>query len=109
MPTERPHPLTDLRLLLRGSVILAQRARNWLEALGWESAEEQAEQVVAHERKLADAAYSAEQNDLLAAKLLEEAAKDGLSQADMPKIAAAIRHIRASAKKDHEICERATV
>lgn len=103
------HPLAQLRLLLRGSVILAQRARNYVEQLGWESAEEVAAEVAQHEDEIRASAYDAQQADLEAAKLLEDAARDGLTQADMPAVAAAIRHIRRSAEKDREICEAATV
>lgn len=109
MPTDRTHPLTELRLLLRGSVNLARRARNYLEQLGWESAEEVAEEVVKHERKIAADAYSAQQSDLQAAKLLEDAARDGLTSADMPAVAEAIRHIRRSAEKDRQISEAAAI
>lgn len=54
-------------------------------------------------------AYSAEQSDLEAIRLLEDAARDGFNQADIPAVAAAVRHIRQSAAADHALVESTTL
>lgn len=50
-------------------------------------------------------AYSAEQADLEALRLLEDAARDGFNSADLPAVEQAVRHIRRSAAADHELAE----
>jgi hypothetical protein len=54
-------------------------------------------------------AYSAEQADIEAIRLLEEAARDGFNQADLSAVAAAVRHIRRSAAADHQLAEATTL
>lgn len=50
-------------------------------------------------------AYAAEQHDREALRLLEAAAADGLSAADMPALAAACRLIRRSAEQDRALAD----
>ena len=50
-------------------------------------------------------AYAAEQHDRVAVKILEAAAADGLSAADMPALAAACRLIRRSAEQDRALAD----
>jgi hypothetical protein len=103
------NPITELVCYLTGWNAVARSKRRFSELLGVEAAQDIATDAVQHQRGIAASAYDAEQADLQAAKLLEEASKDGLTEADMPAIAAAIRHIRASAKKDRQINEAATL
>jgi hypothetical protein len=80
------------------------QAQGWLAALFHVGVLEVAVARAESERaQVAADGYSAEQADLEAVKLLEDAARDGLTQSDMAAVAAAIRHIRRSADKDHAI------
>jgi hypothetical protein len=54
-------------------------------------------------------AYSAEQDDLEALRLLEDAARDGFNSADLPAVEQAVRHIRRSAAADHALAEATTL
>lgn len=54
-------------------------------------------------------AYTAEQADLEAVRLLEEAARDGFTAADLPAVESAVRLIRASAAADHALAESTTL
>lgn len=44
--------------------------------------------------------YTAQQEDLEAARLIEDAGRDGFSAADLPALTRALRLVRASAKHD---------
>ncbi len=59
----------------------------------------------AQQQKVARDAYSAEQSDLEAVKILQAAAEDGFTNADLPAVEKAIRLIRRSADKDHAISD----
>ena len=69
---------------------------------------------IAHESAAACAAlsataYSAEQSDLEAVRLLEDAARDGFTAADLPAVVSAVHLIRASAAADHALAESTTL
>lgn len=82
------------------------RAKGWFGALcRVEVAQEIAADVGRDQEKIAVEAYSAEQCDLEAARLIEEAGRDGFSNADAPALAKALRLIRRSAQVDHDITE----
>lgn len=112
MPTPNTHPLASLQLLCRGSVNLARRARNFIEQLGWESAEEVVETAVRHERGIAASAYKAETYSREALKLMDAAQapdSDG-GENITPREAQAIRVLEAkSAEIDHDISDAAAV
>ncbi len=103
------HPITELRRFIANSQQIATTKGFWHELLGWDAAAEIAADIKTHEDKQSRSAYSAAIEDEEAVKLLEEAAKDGLSQCDMPAVAKAIRNIRRSAERDRKISEAATV
>jgi len=58
------------------------------------------------QKQAAEDAYSAEQYDLEAVRVLNEAARDGFTNADIPEVARAVRLIRQSAQKDRRVTER---
>lgn len=101
-------PLAELRDWLAGSLARCRANLDFRAAFFVDVAADIAEDAEKHQAKVAQRAYSAEQSDLEAVKLLESAASDGLSACDMPAIAAAIRHIRRSAKQDRCITEALT-
>lgn len=106
--TNRPTvvtPLTELRDFISESLARC-RAKGWLGAafrfnVAQDIATDLGKDLATVERE----AHAAEVEDLEAAKILETAARDGLSQSDIPAVARAIRLIRRSAKRDHEIME----
>ena len=67
--------------------------------------EDIAADVAKEQQALAAVAYTAEQADREAIRLIEEAASDGFSQADTPALCQALRHIRRSAAGDHRLAE----
>lgn len=104
------HPISEMGRYIRGSINLARAARKFGELLGWEAAEDIQQEAVAHERKIAGMAYSAEQGDREALKLLEATAADGhIDAEEMAAVTLAIRHIRRSAEQDRRISEAARV
>lgn len=101
--TAAKNPLNEL---MAGLGKFAERCRSarWFGPLFWVGVNQDvAKEIEKHHRQIAADAYAAEQADLQAAKLLEDAAKDGLNQCDLPAVIQAIRHIRNSAKRDHLI------
>jgi len=54
-------------------------------------------------------AYTAQQDDLEAIRLLDAAARDGFNSADLPAVEQAVRHIRRSAAADHALAEATTL
>lgn len=58
---------------------------------------------------LSATAYTAEQDDLEALRLLETAARDGFNSADLPAVESAVRLIRKSAQADHAMAESTTL
>lgn len=108
----RTNPLSDLRQLIRGSIILARAERAFGELLGWESAEEVAEQAVSHQRGLAASAHKAETYDREALRLMDEAQQPDSDGGEniTPAEAKRIRLLAAkSAEIDHDVSERAAV
>ena len=82
------------------------RAKRWVGALFWVGVTEDiVSDVVRIQRTVSAAAYAAEQEDLEAAKLIEEAACDGLTADDLPKLRQAARLARKSANRDRQICD----
>jgi hypothetical protein len=58
---------------------------------------------------LSATAYAAEQADLEAVRVLEDAARDGLTADDLPAVEKAVCHIRRSAAADHALAEATTL
>jgi hypothetical protein len=97
--------LTELRTFLATTAERCRAMRWFGPAFNIDVARDIAGDVAREQESISRQAHSAEQSDLEAVKLLEDAARDGLQAADMPAVAKAIRLIRASAKKDHDISE----
>lgn len=104
--TPTPKPLCELRDSLSGFSARCRAAR-WYGALFRVGV---AQDIVADDTKalnrISRAAYSAEQDDLEAVKIIKAAARDGFSDADLPALDKALRLIMSSAKKDHQISEQ---
>lgn len=106
-PATLQTPLAELRQSLSDFAARC-RAMNWLGALFRVGvAQDIVKDVEAQQAAIANDAYSAEQSDLEAVKIIEDAARDGLSQCDMPALAKALRLIKRSAERDHHITEAA--
>lgn len=84
-----------------------RKLRDWRNLLDAEAAQSIAADLAVREQALAGVAYTAEQADLEAVKLLEKAKEGGLDNSDLPLIARALRHIRRSAAHDHTLSEAA--
>lgn len=103
----KTNPVAELRASLSDFADRC-RSQSWFGPLfRVRVAQDIAADISAHQRRIADAAYSAEQSDLEAVKVLERAAADGFTNADLPEVERAIRLIRNSANKDHAISEAA--
>lgn len=99
-------PLRELREYL-ARFIARCRAASWLGALFHARVvEDIAADLARQHRALSATAYTAEQADLEAARLLDEAARDGFSQADLPAVERAVRLIRRSAAHDRRLCDQ---
>lgn len=106
MKTPATSPLAELRTWLADTAARC-RAQKWFGALFLTNvASDIVADVVKNEEAAARDAYSAEQSDLEAVRILDEAAADGLSNSDMAAVAKAVRLIRRSAQKDHAVSER---
>lgn len=69
-----------------------------------------AEDDVKHQVKISDRAYSAEQDDLEAEKLIADAIADGVvTVAEIQQLKTALRHVRRSREADHNITDLAHV
>jgi hypothetical protein len=82
-------------------------------AAGWLGAHIHVEGAELHAANLATAtgqlgrlAYAAEQSDLQAVEILETVLRDGeVVEAELPLLKRALGHIKASARRDHQITE----
>jgi hypothetical protein len=102
-------PIAELRQSLSDFATRCRAAR-WFGALFRVGvAQAIVEDVERQQVEIANKARGAEQADLQAAKILEEAARNGLQASDMAAVAKAIRLIRLSAKRDQSIAEAANV
>lgn len=96
---------TEMTRYLAGWAKLARRQRQYAELLGVEAAQDIHAEEVAHQQALVRSAHAAESDDREAFRLLEQAVLDGLTEADRPAIDAAMRCIKRSAERDHDISE----
>ena len=95
----------ELRGWLSDRLAIRRSEQRFDAAFDLDVASDIATDVQAHEQCASRVAYSAEQEDLEAIRILEQAEVDGLSNADLPAIHRAIRLIRSSAKHDRAITE----
>jgi hypothetical protein len=101
----RRNCLSELFRYLGGVAIRLRTDRNFTGLFHVRVIQDIAVDLRREDQKLASEAYAAEQADLEAVKLLEEAARDGFSNADLPAVQTALRHIRRSARIDHKLSE----
>jgi G3E family GTPase len=101
--------LCELRDWLKGRLSLRRSERRFDSAFDLDVASDIAADAARQQAQIAAEAYSAEQSDIEAAKLIEIAKRDGLDASDLPAIERALRHIRSSAKHDHNISETARI
>jgi hypothetical protein len=102
------NPVVELRQWISVRLALRRRQSRFDVAFDLDVAHDIAAEADAHQKKIVADAYAAEQSDIEAAQLLETAKRDGLDASDMPAIERALRHIRNSAKRDHQIAEVAS-
>ena len=82
-------------------------AAGWLGAqIHVEGAELHAANLSVAQARVGQLAYSAEQSDLQAVQDIETVLRDGeVVEAELPVLKRALRHIKASARRDHQITE----
>lgn len=97
--------LTELRTFLADTARRCRAQRLFGAAFNTDVAADIAADVATEQAAAAREAHAAEVEDLEAAKILEAAARDGLTVCDMPAVAKAVRLIRRSARRDHAIAE----
>lgn len=98
--------LAELRGHLAAMIADFRRLRNFGAILKTEVAEDITADAVAQQGRVGRLAYTAEQSDLEAARLLRGVLSDRhLTDADLPAIRTALRHVNRSAERDHQITE----
>lgn len=101
------NPLRELRAYIADVAIRFRADRNFKGLFHVGVIEDIAVDAQREQAAIVQTAYSAEQADLEAAKLLEHAARDGFSNADLPAVQKAVRLIRSSARHDRRVVEMA--
>lgn len=97
-------PITELMSFLSSLLPGLRAKRQYAEVLNVEVAQEIARDVVAQHAQLSGLAYTAEQADHEAAKLIGVITSDGhLTDDELPLLARALRHINRSAAHDHRL------
>lgn len=98
-------PLRELRVYISNTAMRC-RAGRWFGALFHVNVINDITRDVAEQQTtVARDAYTAEQYDLEALRILDEAARDGFSNADLPAVVRASRLIQRSAALDRKISD----
>lgn len=98
--------LAELRGHLAAMIADFRRLRNFGAILKTEVAEDITADAAAEQGRVGRLAYTAEQSDLEAARLLRETLADGhLAAEEIPALRLALRHVNRSAARDHQITE----
>jgi hypothetical protein len=99
-------PLTELCAFLASWLPDLRRQRNYAAILEVEAVQTIVTEAQALQAVAVQAAYTAEQADLEAARLLRESLADGrIDLTEIPALRTALRHVTRSAASDHQITE----
>jgi len=110
-PVAGSNPVTELREFLAASVARFRALRQYLPVIRTQVAEDIVADVVTRDGTIANCAYSAEQHDLEALKLIAQAERpdsDGGRSITPREAARIVRLIRLSAEKSRTVSELAT-